>query len=86
MQPAVLAQLSSKAGEELNEESADSLSQKAEEGGVREVARLATLGLPHAGDWLHVLPSRALGHHLRPQEAEASPARQRPGDLLGIGA
>ena len=28
----------------------------------------ASLGLPHAGDWLHVLPSRALRLHLRPQE------------------
>jgi hypothetical protein len=34
---------------------------------VREEARLATLGLPHDGDWLHVLPSQALGL-LRSQE------------------
>ena len=71
----------------------------AEEGGVWEVARLASLGLPHAGDWLHVRPSTALGLHLRPQEYVAAvklrlgmhlyevagpcPACQRPGDLLG---
>ncbi len=115
--PAVLAQLSTKAGEELTEESTYGLSQKvlsgkverhlhqrltnrlAAEGGVREVARLASLGLPHAGDWLHVLPSTALGLHMRPQEFVAAvklrlgievyetagpcPACQKPGDRLG---
>jgi hypothetical protein len=37
-------------------------------GAVREQARLASLGLPHAGDWLHALPSHALGLQLRPAE------------------
>ena len=109
--PAVLAQLSTKAGEELNKESGDGLFQKvlsgkaekhlhqqlaarlAKEGGVREEARLASPGLPHAADWLHVLPSRALGL-LRSQElvmvvmniyekVGPCPACQRPGDLPG---
>ena len=40
----------------------------AEEGEVREIARLASLGLPHAGSWLSVVPSPALGLHLRPAE------------------
>ena len=35
---------------------------------VREKARLASLSLPHSGDWLNVAPMRALGLHLRPQE------------------
>ena len=39
-----------------------------EEGEVREIARLASLGLPHAGSWLSVVPSPALGLHLRPAE------------------
>ena len=30
-------------------------------GSVRDTARLASLGLPHAGDWLNVVPSPALG-------------------------
>ena len=34
----------------------------------RDIARLASLGLPHAGDWLNVVPSPALGLHLRPSE------------------
>jgi hypothetical protein len=37
-------------------------------GVTREIARLASLGLPHAGDWLNVVPSPALGLHLRPTE------------------
>ena len=37
-------------------------------GSVREVARLASVGLPHAGDWLNVVPCPALGLHLRSQE------------------
>ena len=32
---------------------------------VREKARLTSLGLPHAGDWLNVLPSPTLGLHMR---------------------
>ena len=31
-------------------------------------ARMASLGLPHAGDWLNVIPSPVLGLHVRPQE------------------
>ena len=34
----------------------------------RDMARLASLGLPHAGDWLNVIPSPVLGLHVRPQE------------------
>ena len=37
-------------------------------GVLRDIARLASLGLPHAGDWLNVVPSPALGLHLRPTE------------------
>ena len=39
-----------------------------EEGEVRGIARLKSLGLPHAGDWLSVVPQPALGLHLRPPE------------------
>ena len=35
---------------------------------VREKARLASLGLPHAGDWLFAVPSPGLTLHLRSQE------------------
>ena len=35
---------------------------------VREKARLASLGLPHAGDWLFAIPSPGLTLHLRSQE------------------
>ena len=35
---------------------------------VREKARLASLGLPYAGTWLNVVPSPALGLHLRGPE------------------
>ena len=35
---------------------------------VGDIARLASLGLPHAGEWLNVIPSPALGLHLRPPE------------------
>ena len=38
------------------------------EGDVREIARLASLSLPHAGDFLNAVPNPALGLHLRPQE------------------
>ena len=38
------------------------------EGEVRERARLASLSLPHAGDWLNTAPLTALGLHLRPRE------------------
>ena len=35
---------------------------------ARDKARLNSLGLPHAGDWLHVVPSPSLGLHLKPQD------------------
>ena len=39
-----------------------------EEGEEREIDRMASLGLPHAGSWLSVVPSPALGLHLRAPE------------------
>ena len=39
-----------------------------EEGEVREMARLNSLVLPHAGDWLSVVPMPALGLHLHASE------------------
>ena len=39
-----------------------------EEGNMEEMARFKSLTLPHSGDWLNVVPSSALGLHLRPQE------------------
>ena len=39
-----------------------------EEGEAREIARMASLGLPRAGSWLSVVPSPALGLHLRASE------------------
>ena len=44
------------------------LHQIQEEGRNRDIARLRSLGLPHAGDWLSVVPMPALGLHLRPPE------------------
>ena len=38
------------------------------EGEVRELARLASVSLPHSGAWLNVIPSPALGLHLRASE------------------
>ena len=38
------------------------------EGDVREVARLASLGLPYAGAWLQAVPMPALGLYLQPSE------------------
>ena len=37
-------------------------------GTQRDKARLASLGLPHSGDWLNVIPSPSLGLHLRTPE------------------
>ena len=37
-------------------------------GSTRDIARLASLGLPNAGAWLNVVPSPALNLHLRPSE------------------
>ena len=70
-----------------------------EEEEVREVARISSLSLPHAGDWLNTAPLTALGLHLRPSEfvltvkyrlgmpvydrAGPCPACLRPSDALG---
>ena len=35
------------------------------EGETEEMARLKSLTLPHAGDWVNVVPSTALGLHLQ---------------------
>ena len=37
-------------------------------GATRDIARLVSLGLPHAGDRVNVVPSPALGLHLHPAE------------------
>lgn len=47
------------------------LNQIREEGCVREVARLASVVLPHTGDWLNVVPLPSLGLHLRGTEFTA---------------
>ena len=39
-----------------------------DKGEEREKARMASLRLPHSGAWLNVVPSPALGLHLRPSE------------------
>ena len=39
-----------------------------QEGNDRDLARLSSLGLKYAGSWLSVVPSPALGLHLRPTE------------------
>ena len=38
------------------------------QGVTREIARLASVGLPHSGDWLNVLPNPALGLAMDPAE------------------
>ena len=69
------------------------------EGVVREIARMASLGLPYSGVFLSVVPSTALGLHLRGPEfvhcvkyrlgmpiynrQGNCPACQQPSDLLG---
>ena len=35
---------------------------------MRDKARLGSVGLPHAGDWLNVVPCPSLGLQLRPSE------------------
>ena len=66
---------------------------------VRDKARLASLSLQHAGDWLNTIPSPILGLHVRPQEFRYSilyrlgapvyqssgpcPACSKPSDRLG---
>ena len=75
------------------------LEQQVDENEIREKARLASLSLPHAGDWLNCAPMRALGLHLRPPEFILAakyrlglrifdqegpcPACLRPSDALG---
>ena len=44
------------------------LEEQVAEDETREKARLASLSLPHSGDWLNCAPMRALGLHLRPPE------------------
>ena len=45
------------------------LSNQIKELGItRDVARLTSLGLAHAGDWLNVVPSPSLGLSIRPTE------------------
>ena len=39
---------------------------------IRDRARLHSVGLPGAGDWLNAIPSKALGLHLRPKEFTVS--------------
>ena len=39
-----------------------------EQGVSRDIARLGSLGLRHAGDWLNVVPSPSLGLQMRPTE------------------
>ena len=39
-----------------------------DEDDTREKARLGSLSLPHAGDWLNCAPIKSLGLHLRPSE------------------
>ena len=41
-------------------------------GEVRETARLSSLGLPHSGDWLNVMPSPTLRLHMKLDEFVAS--------------
>ena len=35
---------------------------------MREITRLASLGLPHAGNWLNVVPSPSLGLQMHQSE------------------
>ena len=65
----------------------------------RDKTRLISLSLPHAGDWINVIPSATLGLHVRPQEFRYSvlyrlgapvypssgpcPACQKPSDRFG---
>ena len=46
----------------------ESLQEKIGEEEARERARLLSLTLPHAGDWLNTPPLTALGLHMRPSE------------------
>ena len=55
-------------GAKVDKEQERRLLEGVEDGDAEEMARLKSLTLPHAGDWLNVVPSTALGLHLRPQE------------------
>ena len=59
---------------------------------TREKARLNSVCLPHAGDWLYVVPSPTLGLQLRPQEFRTSalyrlgmPVFEQDGDCVACG-
>ena len=52
--------------------------QTANYGALRDQARLASLGLPHSGDYLYVIPSKSLGLHLRTPDWVSS-VKYRPG-------
>ena len=80
----LLTMLSTRQGEEVTAESVQGTTQKGaslqidlhnksllietREDVVREKARLASLGLHHACDWLYAIPSPELTLHLRSQE------------------
>ena len=55
-------------GAKVDKEQERKLLEGVEDGDTEEMARLKSLTLPHAGDWVNVVPSTALGLHLRPQE------------------
>ena len=57
-----------KLGLKVDREQQRKREEMAEDGNSEEKARLKSLTLPHSGDWLNVVPSTALGLHLRPQE------------------
>ena len=44
------------------------VSHTANNGSIRDKARLNSLGLPNSGAWMNVLPSPSLGLHLKPAE------------------
>jgi hypothetical protein len=50
----------------------------------RDKARLASLGLAHAGDWLNVVPSPIFGLHVRPQEFRYSVLYKAGGSHLPL--
>ena len=53
----------------IDEENSTFLKRQVEaEGDVREIARIASLGLPYAGAWLEAVPIPALGLYLQPSE------------------
>ena len=52
----------------INQEQLRRLEGMVDEDDTREKARLGSLSLPHAGDWLNCAPIKSLGLHLRPSE------------------